>query len=72
MMERKSGRIMNISSFAGKKGLPRLVHYCASKFGVIGMTQALALEVAPFNITVNAVAREWSALRFGTIRLGGY
>ena len=55
MMVRKSGRIVNISSFAGKTGLPRLAHYCASKFGVIGMTQALALEVAPFNITVNAV-----------------
>ncbi len=55
MIARRSGRIINISSMAGKQGLPRLAHYCATKFGVIGMTQALAFEVAPFNVTVNAV-----------------
>jgi NAD(P)-dependent dehydrogenase (short-subunit alcohol dehydrogenase family) len=55
MLERKSGRIINISSMAGKQGIPRLAHYCASKFGVIGMTQSLAFETAPFNVTVNAV-----------------
>jgi len=55
MYERRSGRIINISSMAGKEGLPRLAHYCATKFGVIGMTQSLAKEAAPFNVTVNAV-----------------
>lgn len=55
MISRKSGRIINISSMAGKQGLPRLAHYCASKFAVIGMTQSLAFEVAPHNVTVNAV-----------------
>jgi NAD(P)-dependent dehydrogenase (short-subunit alcohol dehydrogenase family) len=55
MLERRSGRIINISSMAGKEGLPNLAHYCATKFGVIGLTQALAKEVAGHNVTVNAV-----------------
>src|ERR1700727_1710272 len=55
MRERRSGRVINISSMAGKEGLPRLAHYCATKFGVIGLTQALAKEAAPYNVTVNAV-----------------
>jgi len=55
MRERRSGRVINISSMAGKEGLPNLAHYCATKFGVIGLTQALAKEVAPYNVTVNAV-----------------
>ncbi len=46
MLARRSGRIINISSMAGKEGLPNLAHYCATKFGVIGLTQALAKEVA--------------------------
>jgi meso-butanediol dehydrogenase / (S,S)-butanediol dehydrogenase / diacetyl reductase len=55
MRQRRSGRVINISSMAGKEGLPNLAHYCATKFGVIGLTQALAKEVAPDNVTVNAV-----------------
>lgn len=55
MLQRRSGRIINISSMAGKEGLPNLAHYCATKFGVIGLTQALAKEVAGRNVTVNAV-----------------
>ncbi len=55
MKERRWGRIINISSMAGKQGLPRLAHYCATKFGVVGITQSLAFELAPFNITSNAV-----------------
>jgi NAD(P)-dependent dehydrogenase (short-subunit alcohol dehydrogenase family) len=49
------GRIINMSSNCGKVGQARLAAYCASKFGVIGFTQALALELAPHGITVNAL-----------------
>ncbi len=55
MIERRAGAIINISSMAGKEGLPNLAHYCATKFGVIGLTQSLAKEVAAFDVTVNAV-----------------
>lgn len=55
MLERGSGRIVNIASQAGKRGYAGLAHYCASKFGIIGFTQALAFEAAARNITVNAV-----------------
>jgi NAD(P)-dependent dehydrogenase (short-subunit alcohol dehydrogenase family) len=49
------GRIVNIASVAGKVGYPERAVYCASKFAVIGLTQAMAQELAPRGITVNAV-----------------
>ena len=49
------GRIINISSVSGKVGLPKFAAYCASKFAVRGFTQSLALELAPHDITVNAI-----------------
>ena len=49
------GRIINIASDRAKIGNARLAAYCASKFGVLGLTQSLALEVAAAGITVNAV-----------------
>nr|BAL55920.1 short-chain dehydrogenase/reductase [uncultured Chloroflexota bacterium] len=50
------GKIINIASMAGKRGnAPFLAHYVASKFAVIGLTQAMAGELAPFSILVNAV-----------------
>lgn len=53
---RGSGRIINIASQLGIKGGTGLVHYVAAKAGVIGMTKAMALELAPEGILVNAIA----------------
>jgi len=55
MAARKSGRIVNMSSILGKLGEPFFVHYSASKFGVIGLTQSIAAEFAADNITANCV-----------------
>jgi 3-oxoacyl-[acyl-carrier protein] reductase len=56
MMKQRYGRIVNVASVSGIGGLPGQTNYSASKAGVIGMTKALAKEVAARNITVNAVA----------------
>ena len=55
-MKQKSGNIINITSVAGIKGMPRQVNYSASKAGIIGLTKALAREVGPYNVRVNAIA----------------
>lgn len=51
----RGGKIINISSTAGKVGSARYAAYCASKFAVIGLTQSLAQELAPHAINVNAI-----------------
>jgi 3-oxoacyl-[acyl-carrier protein] reductase len=56
MMRRRFGRIVNIGSVVGSTGNPGQGNYAASKAGLIGMTKALAAEVASRNITVNCVA----------------
>jgi NAD(P)-dependent dehydrogenase (short-subunit alcohol dehydrogenase family) len=56
IIEAGGGSIVNISSMAGKRGLPYRIGYCAAKGGQIGMTYGLALELGQHNITVNAIA----------------
>jgi len=55
LKSRGAGRIINVSSVAGKCGFPGTAHYCASKYAVNGFTNALAKELALDNITVNAI-----------------
>lgn len=55
MTKRRGGRIVNLASIAGREGRPSLPHYSASKAAVISLTQSTALELARFNITVNAI-----------------
>lgn len=50
------GAIVNISSAAGRRGLPFRIGYCSAKAGQVGMTYGLALELGPHNIRVNAIA----------------
>lgn len=56
MVERRWGRVINVASQLGIKGGVGLTHYSAAKAGVIGMTKALALEVASAGVLVNAIA----------------
>ena len=55
LIKRKYGKIVHVASMAGKIGAPLLAHYSASKFAVVGFTQAASKELAPYGINVNAV-----------------
>jgi len=55
LLEAPAGRIVNVASTAGLAGAPYVTAYCASKHGVVGLTRALALELAATRVTVNAV-----------------
>jgi 3-oxoacyl-[acyl-carrier protein] reductase len=83
MRRRRWGRIINIASQLAYKGAPGLVHYCAAKAGVVGMTRALAIELAPDGVLVNAIApglvdtrlneglsADWKARKLSEIPLG--
>ncbi|MEN6521360.1 MAG: SDR family oxidoreductase [Armatimonadota bacterium] len=56
MMERKSGRIINIGSMAGRRGYAEQGAYCASKHGLIGLSKVMALETQQYGIRVHVVA----------------
>jgi SDR family mycofactocin-dependent oxidoreductase len=55
MIKQKSGVIINNSSVAGLRGMNRLSHYAASKFGLVGLTKSWAIELAPHNIRVVSI-----------------
>ena len=55
MIERRRGVIVNNSSVAGLRGMARLSHYAASKWGLVGLTKSWAIELAPYNIRVIAL-----------------
>jgi 3-oxoacyl-[acyl-carrier protein] reductase len=84
MLSRKDGRIIYVASQLGLKGAPDLVHYSAAKAALIGMTRALAREVAP-HVTVNAIApgpietdmlanitEEWKAMKLAELPLARF
>ncbi|MDP2660619.1 MAG: SDR family NAD(P)-dependent oxidoreductase [Dehalococcoidia bacterium] len=56
MIERKTGRIINVTAFAGERGNLGCINYAAAKAGIIGVTKAAAKELARFQINVNCVA----------------
>jgi len=59
MRAQQSGNIINMGSIMGTYGKPGGVAYCAAKAGILGFTRALAHELAPYNVRVNAIAPGW-------------
>jgi NAD(P)-dependent dehydrogenase (short-subunit alcohol dehydrogenase family) len=66
----ETGRIVNIASVLGLRAVPGATAYCAAKHGVVGFTRALALELAPRRITVNAICPSWVATDMAASRWG--
>ena len=64
MIKQNSGKIINMTSVGGEVALPRLVAYCASKAGIISLTQVLAAEWAQHNILVNAIGPSYVETEF--------
>lgn len=56
MMERRSGKIVNIGSISGKRPLPTRTPYTTTKMGLVGLTRTLAAELGPFDINVNLIS----------------
>ncbi|HEX4995616.1 MAG TPA: SDR family oxidoreductase, partial [Methylomirabilota bacterium] len=67
MVGRRRGRIINIASIAGEIGLPGTIAYSASKGGVVQLTRALAVEWAPYDVRVNAIAPSWFSTNIGDL-----
>jgi NAD(P)-dependent dehydrogenase (short-subunit alcohol dehydrogenase family) len=66
----RTGRIVNISSVLGLRGVPDQPAYVAAKHGVIGLTRAMAMQAAPRGITVNAICPGWVDTEMATQRFG--
>jgi NAD(P)-dependent dehydrogenase (short-subunit alcohol dehydrogenase family) len=67
MLARGRGKIVNVASIAGRIGLPGTIAYIASKGGVVMLTRGLAVEWAPHNVQVNAIAPSWFATDMGNL-----
>ena len=67
MLARRRGKIVNVTSIAGQIGLPGTVAYSASKGGVVMLTRALAVEWAPSDVQVNAIAPSWFRTSMGSL-----
>ena len=67
MMEKKFGRVINIASTMAHVALAHRTAYCTSKCGLLGMTKALALELAPYSITANAISPGPFATEMNTV-----
>jgi len=65
MIRKRWGRIINITSVAGLIGMMMVSPYSAAKAGLIGLTRVMAIELAPYNITVNAIAAGFVRTRLG-------
>jgi NAD(P)-dependent dehydrogenase (short-subunit alcohol dehydrogenase family) len=72
LIEQRSGRIINMSSIVGQRGIAKVLPYTAAKFAVTGMTQALAAELAPYDITVNSVHPGMVATDLHSIVVSGF
>ena len=85
MLKRGSGKVINVASQLGQNGGSEMVHYSASKAGVIGLTKALAREVSSKGINVNAIApgpiytammaqetEEWAAQKLSELPIGRF
>ncbi len=74
MIKRRSGKIINISSRAGSEPFANFTAYCTSKYGIIGFTESLAVEMSKYNVFVNAVSpdRVVTKMSTGSIPDGDY
>src|SRR6188768_3953625 len=71
MLPNKSGCIINISSMAAQYGLPKVIAYSASKTAIDGMTRAMAVELSPLGIRVNAIAPGFIFTKMSSTALDG-